>query len=364
MQSTEHLEATYEEAHIELNRLYNRFHDIPGYIREKSGDELALQAAKKVFGRFNPNDKESMEQNTNQGMGFTVELEDGTSLHLNNQLELYDMVVEFNKMQGGFCDENYIKHANIDDYKLLSDLQFRTETAKMALVEAFPNKKHGYAKAREIEAKAKLNHPPSAPAEPGQKSDQAGKASVEKSTSSGPNTRPSTANKMRIPLFSSIPDTFRQARTLFKKSISEQADNALKEFVSSNDNVKHSMLNAQFERNLDTASQINTALSEPVTSNTEQNITKLTDKLSDGNTAINNMILNSDDTDKALASDYDIKMKKKLEEIKERGDKHPLQSIRNLIGSVVSKALDALKNLAKAAKGMFSKSTENTATIA
>jgi hypothetical protein len=349
MQTTEHLEQTYETFHFELNQLYKEFHEVPGYIRDKSGDELALQAAKKVFGRFNPDDKDEMESNTNNGQGFDVQLDDGTIMHLKNQLELYNRVVQFNKKNGGFCDENYIKHTNLADFKRLTDLQFKVETAKEALIEAFPIKRAGYAKAREIENRTKKMLSPSM--QQGQKN--TGQTSQKVSAAKSANGHASQSPKMRIPLFSSIPNTFRQARSMFNDSNNQHTNTEVAKYISSNDKAMNTDIVAHFNQNIAVATSINKVLKEPAGDNTEQNINLLTKRLNDGNGVIDNLI-NNTKIDETAVKDYSRTMKDKVAEMEELGKNHPLQSIRNLISNVVSKTLDALKNLVTAAKGIFS----------
>jgi hypothetical protein len=349
MNTVENLEITYESFHFELNQLYKEFHDVPGYIREKSGEELALQTAKKAFGRFNPDDKDEMESNTNNGQGFDVLLDDGSTLHLKNQLELYNKVVEFNKQQGGFCDENYIKHTNLADFKRLTDLQFKVETAKEALIEAFPIKKAGYAKAREIENRT--NNKLSPPTQETQ--NNAGPASNKVSTEKSANGHAPQLPKMRIPLLSSIPNTFRQARSMFNNSNNQHTNTEVAKYISSNDKAINTDIVAQFDKNIAVATSINKVLKEPAGDNTEQNINILTKRLNDGNGVIDNLI-NNTKIDETAVKDYSRTMKDKVAEMKELGKNHPLQSIRNLMSNVVSKTLDALKNLVTAAKGIFS----------
>jgi hypothetical protein len=352
MQDTSQLEENYECAHIELNNLYNRFHDIPGYVREKSGEELALQAAKKVFGRFNPDDKEAMELNTNNGQGFTVQLDDGTTLHLNNQLELYNKVVAFNKAHGGFCDENYIKHTNIADYRLLTDLQFKVEIAKEALIGAFPNKKAGFAKAREIETRTRKSLAPGADSN----------TRPNNHTPVTPNGQPQLNSnnsamslpRMRVPLFSSIPSTFRQAKTLFTKSDANRVNTALSNFKGRAATDKE--LIEQLNKNLNIAADVNEALGEPVNASTETRIKELAHKLSTGNEQLETFMSNGAQADDEVMKQYDLKMKDELNTMKKLTSNHPIQSIRSLLNNIIKKTLETIKNFTTSAVSMLGKS--------
>lgn len=369
MQNTESLEKEYEAAHSELNKLYNKFHDIPGYIREKTGEELALQAAKKVFGRFNPNELDLMESNTNNGKGYTVELDNGTSLHLNNQLELYNKVVAFNKSKGGFCDENFIKHTNIDDYNMLTNLKFKVEIAKDALVDAFPNKKLGYAKAREIETLSNKK----ASSTPSKKNAANSSNSANNSNTDSNGTPDSNTNSnnnggmsmgvslplMRTPLLSSIPNTFRQAKSLFNSSrkSQESADTNASSYVSDNTRNMADSLATHFDDNITTAQDLNKALSEPVNDTTEQRIKQLSNDLTNGNKAIDELVNKTTGIDKNSLDDYSTKIKKETDELKERAANHPLEGVRGLIDNVIKQTLNTLKSLFSKIKSLFSNQT-------
>lgn len=359
MQTTDHLETTYEAAHFELNNLYNQFHQVPGYIREKHGEELALQAAKKVFGRFNPDDKDAMESNTNNGQGFDVQLDDGTTIHLKNQLDLFNKVVEFNKQKGGFCDENYIKHTNLEDYKRLTDLQFKVETAKEALIEAFPSKKAGYAKAREIETRT--NKMLSSATQQGE--NNAGSTTKSASAAKRAPGQISQSPKMRIPLFSSIPNTFRQARTMFNKSNTQHASTKVAKYISSNDKARNSELSSLLNRNIAVATDINNTLNKPVENNTEHIIKELTKELSEGNTTIEKIIDSKLEVDVKSVEAYNIKMNKKMDEMKDRLAKHPFESVRKLISSVISNTLNTIKKLINSTKELLIKSSSSSPEI-
>ncbi|MFT5852137.1 MAG: hypothetical protein ACI87J_002113 [Colwellia sp.] len=355
MQNTEQLEKEYEAAHSELNQLYNKFHDIPGYIREKTGEELALQAAKKVFGRFNPNDLDLMESNTNNGNGFTVNLDDGTELHLSNQLELYNKVVSFNKSKGGFCDENFIKHNNIDNFNLLTNLKFRVEITKDALVDAFPKNKLGYEKAREIETRSNKMSRASSDNQKGSSSNDTASNNNSSNGVNGGMSMPVPLPLMRTPLLSSIPNTFRQAKALFNDSRKGQqsADTNVSSYVSDNERNTSGMLEAQLDANLTTAKDINKALIEPVNGNTEQQINKLSNDLINGNKAIDKIVNKSADIENDSLDSYSTKIKKEMDEMKERAAKHPLEGVRRLIGNVIKQTLETLKNMFNNIKSLF-----------
>lgn len=370
MQNTEPLEKEYEAAHSELNQLYNKFHDIPGYIREKTGEELALQAAKKVFGRFNPNDLDLMESNTNNGNGFTVDLGDGTKLHLNNQLELYKKVVAFNKSNGGFCDENFIKHHNSEDYNMLTNLKFRVEIAKDTLVDAFPNKKLGYEKAREIETRSNKK----TPSTPGKKDSSNNSSTTDSNSTTNSNTKSNNNGGMgmgvslplmRTPLLSSIPNTFRQAKELFNMSQKEQecADTKVSSFVSNNKVNKCDSLSTHFDANIATAQDLNKTLTEPVNDSTEQQLKQLINDLTNGNKAIEEIVNKSTGIDKASLDDYSNKIKKETDELKERAANHPLEGVSDLIGNVIKQTLNTLKNLFSKFKSLFSNQTTSISVV-
>lgn len=150
-------EDNYRLALTNLNQLYAVYSKIPGYVREKKGEELSIQQAKKVFGRFTPDNKALMQANDNQGMGVNITLDDGNILNIPNQLELFNKVVQFNKENGKFCDEKFIQRHSPDDYAQLMKYMEAVEETKNALISSYPAnmKQEAYAKAREIETLAK-----------------------------------------------------------------------------------------------------------------------------------------------------------------------------------------------------------------
>jgi hypothetical protein len=362
MNTTKNPEETYASAHAELNELYQTFHDIPGYIRQKTGEELALQDAKKVFGRFNPDNLDEMKANTNNGDGFTVQLQDGSTLHLKNQLELYNKVVEFNKSKGGFCDENFIKHTNSEDFIRLTDLQFTAQAAKDALIGSFTNKKAGYAKAREIETMAKSNVKPPLRGTNNQsnQSNQGNQGNQADSNSNRPNnTRPPQI--MRTPLLSSIPNTFRQAAALFQNAKTTRDSIDISSYMNANNSPHSHTLSSTIDRNITTAKDLNSALSMPVSGTTKKDITKLSNDLAEGNDSINELVNSSSRSDCVSVGEYNKKMKKEMEIMKELASKHPLMSIRHLLVGVIKKTLDSLVSLLNKTKAIFSKTpTEDT----
>jgi len=139
--------------------LRKEFGQKPGYIREKKGDELAIQSAKKVFGDFMPGNKEAMKANNNNGKGVNVQLATGIKSFA-NQLELYNDVVKHNQENGGFFDRKVIAKVNPEDLKRLDADTKQLEDAKEALVNAFgpENKNQGYETIREIEQEVRKSY--------------------------------------------------------------------------------------------------------------------------------------------------------------------------------------------------------------
>ena len=147
----------YEDALNQLAVLNAEFSNIPGYIREKTGEELSIQEAKKIFGRFTPDNKSAMEANNNGGAGVNITLDDGSVINIPNQLELFYKVSEFNKKNGGFYDHAFIERHSQENYFRLNSLTERVENAKKALINSYPsnNRSAAYAKAREIETRSR-----------------------------------------------------------------------------------------------------------------------------------------------------------------------------------------------------------------
>ena len=361
MNSTQHLEIAYEAAHLELNKLYQNFHDIPGYIRVKTGEELALQEAKKVFGRFNPNDHDLMEANTNNGQGFTVQLEDGQTLHLNNQLELFQKVVAFNKINGGFCDETFIEHTNEQDFITLKSLQFNVEAAKDMLVNAYPDKKSGYAKAREIEKRAQQDFKQSKqrdlPTNDGSKQAQSANLPPQPMAKQA-----SSFNRMRTPLLSSIPNTFRQAKALFDRSDARQkkASQNASSYVSNSSKEQNISLDTTFDSNIATAKNLNKILAEPVSETTPTDIKKLCDELTENTQKIDDLVGDGSKVNKDSLDDYSKKLKKETDEMKARALNHPSAGVSEAISSAISKLMDSLKKIFTKVAAFISKPKETS----
>lgn len=356
MQTTEQLEKQYETAHIELNKLYNDFHEIPGYIRKKSGDELALQSAKRIFGRFNPDDKEAMQANNNNGEGVKVSLEDGSEVHLQNQLELYEMIVAFNKSKGPFCDENYIKYTNDEHYKSLMKLKFQAKAAKDALVGAYPTKAAGYAKAREIEL---INNKVA-----GLHSTLTEKATNNASAraASGPlHSEYIAIPTMRTPLLSSIPTIFQQAKSLFNAPKAKSRDAELKRYINSNTSTNPPALLTKLSSNLATAQEINAALLQPVSGGSEKRIEDLGNLLSKGQDDIKASILRSEEVNEDHVKDYNDQMKAELDKMKLNSVNHPSYAIRDIVQNIVSSALKSLKKFIDNVKSLFGNNSKSPA---
>tara|TARA_Y100000782_G_scaffold59771_1_gene65903 strand:- start:1164 stop:3320 length:2157 start_codon:yes stop_codon:yes gene_type:complete len=128
---------TYKEKYLDTLTMRRDFSFKPGYIREKSPEELALQNAKKVFGEFNPSNEKAMERNTNDGQGVSVSLPNGEKQQFDNQLELYRQVVKYNKEYGGFYDLSHIAKTNEEDHDRLHTTNDALNKAKKDYLSQF-----------------------------------------------------------------------------------------------------------------------------------------------------------------------------------------------------------------------------------
>lgn len=143
--------ANYRAVYQETLDMRAEFAGKPGYVRQKSKDEKAYHSAKAAFGEFNPNDHAAMAANTNNGKGVEVQLTDGTVDKINNQKELFDRIVAFNKEHGKFYDEAHIKKTSEADHYRLQQNQLRLNEAKKAVVDSHKSKKDGYRALNAIE---------------------------------------------------------------------------------------------------------------------------------------------------------------------------------------------------------------------
>jgi LysM repeat protein len=126
-----------------------------GYVREKEPDEQAFHKVKPVFGEFRPFNRELMEKNTNNGKGVDVSLPDGKSVHINNQAELFDKIVTFNKERGDFYDERLIAKKNQKDYERLKTVNSDLDSTREALIKSFPKKGDAFKNISAIEKEVK-----------------------------------------------------------------------------------------------------------------------------------------------------------------------------------------------------------------
>ncbi len=151
VQAKEAAKDNYETAYMNSLALRTDFANKPGYVREKQPDELAYHAVKKAFGEFRPNDREAMEQNTNNGKGAEVNLPGGGKAHIDNQAQLYDKVVQFNKERGRFYDEPYIKETSPEDHQRLIKTNEDMEKTRQEFLAQYTNRKEGYKDIRTLE---------------------------------------------------------------------------------------------------------------------------------------------------------------------------------------------------------------------
>jgi hypothetical protein len=126
----------YADAFKESVLLRKEFSSKPGYVREKSEQEKAYHQAKKIFGDFTPKDKDSQVANDNNGKGFTVNDPELGDVHLNNQQELFEKVVAFNKKNGQFYDlDKILEKSPTDHARLLASNEMLSQAKKSVPVE-------------------------------------------------------------------------------------------------------------------------------------------------------------------------------------------------------------------------------------
>ena len=111
----------YKQAYRSMVDIRAEFATKDGYIRQKQPDELAYHKAKSAFGEFRPEHPQVMEENTNNGKGYSVKLPDGNTDHIKNQNQLFKKIADFNRERGAFYDEEHIKATNPGDHKRMLD---------------------------------------------------------------------------------------------------------------------------------------------------------------------------------------------------------------------------------------------------
>lgn len=126
-----------------------------GYVREKQPDEQAFHKAKAVFGEFRPSNREIMEKNTNGGKGVDVVLPNGSKVHMANQAQLFDRIVQFNKERGDFYDASNIAKLNPTDYQRLQKVNGDLESAKDAVLKSFDKRGFAFKRLATVEADVK-----------------------------------------------------------------------------------------------------------------------------------------------------------------------------------------------------------------
>ena len=129
-----------------------------GYVRKKQPDEQAFHKAKALFGEFRPFNREVMERNTNGGKGVDVVLPDGNTVHMNDQAQLYDRIVKFNKERGAFYDESNIEKIDKNDFKRLRKINGDLERAREGVLESFEKKGFGFKRLAAIEKEVKAEY--------------------------------------------------------------------------------------------------------------------------------------------------------------------------------------------------------------
>lgn len=141
----------YQSAFLRSLELRTDFAKKPEYVRTKGAEELAYHAVKKQFGEFRPNDREAMENNTNNGKGANVKLPTGETVNVANQALLFDKVVQFNKANGTFYDEKKIEKTSPEDYQRLQKTNDDVATTRKTLIENSPTRAAGYKEVRTAE---------------------------------------------------------------------------------------------------------------------------------------------------------------------------------------------------------------------
>ena len=142
---------SYEEAYRSALELRNSFSKKSGYVREKQPDEKAFHKAKESFGEFRPFNRDVMEKNTNNGQGADVVLPNGQKIHLENQAQLYDKIVAFNKERGEFYDESHISATNKSDYQRLVTVNTDLDKAREDVLGSFEKRAYAFKRLSAVE---------------------------------------------------------------------------------------------------------------------------------------------------------------------------------------------------------------------
>ncbi|MFA0809428.1 LysM peptidoglycan-binding domain-containing protein [Microbulbifer epialgicus] len=145
----------YKEAYKSIVQLRSEFGKKKGYVRKKEPDEQAYHKVKPVFGEFRPSDRSFMEKNTNRGKGADVRLPDGSTVHIENQAQLFDKIVYFNKERGAFYDERLIEKDNPKDYKRLIELNAKLDAAKEAVINSHEDRGKAFKAISSLEKRIK-----------------------------------------------------------------------------------------------------------------------------------------------------------------------------------------------------------------
>lgn len=151
----EELKNKFIESYKAELKLRKEFSKRDNYIREKTDEEKAYHSLKETFGEFRPKDSEFMKNNDNNGKGAETKLPNGEQIKVNNQKELFDKIVEFNKKHGKFYDEEYIKNNNPDDYKRLIETNKNTKNDRNNLISTYNNKNEALKEVNKLEVSLK-----------------------------------------------------------------------------------------------------------------------------------------------------------------------------------------------------------------
>lgn len=145
----------YEEAYRSAIELRSEFSRKKGYVRDKEPDEKAYHKAKESFGEFRPHNYDVMEKNTNNGKGADVVLPDGKTVHLDNQAQLYDKIVQFNKERGEFYDEKHIAATNQSDYQRLQSVNSALDKTRQEVIASFEKPAYAFKRLASVEEAVK-----------------------------------------------------------------------------------------------------------------------------------------------------------------------------------------------------------------
>ena len=145
----------YKTAFLSSLEMREDFSRKSGYVRDKKPDEQAFHQVKKTFGEFRPYDRKSMELNTNGGKGVDVVMPDGKKVHIANQANLYDKVVQFNKERGDFYDPEKIARLNPADYRRFQKVNSNLEAAREDVLSSFDKRGFAIKRLSAIESEAR-----------------------------------------------------------------------------------------------------------------------------------------------------------------------------------------------------------------